>query len=162
MHPTFSLYRTVIVALVVCAGCSRETTLQRRHYSGQKITFETEKWRLVVEVACEDAHRQKGLMDVQPGELGENEGMLFIYERSASLSFYMRNTYIPLSIAFLGDEGEILEILDLTPRDETSRRSKYQVKHALEVNQGWFQRHGLKVGDRLPDFQAKVKGFDVR
>jgi uncharacterized membrane protein (UPF0127 family) len=68
----------------------------------------------------------------------------------------MRNTPIPLSIAFLDDEGTIRQIEDLQPNDESTTSSKYRLRYALEVNQGWFQRHGIGVGDTIADFREKV------
>ena len=80
-------------------------------------------------------------------EMGENEGMLFIFGRPLRASFYMKNTYIPLSCAYIDPEGAILEIHDLVPLDETPVEAKTdQVQYVLEVKQGWFERNGVKTG----------------
>lgn len=79
--------------------------------------------------------------------LGENEGMLFVYREPRTVSFWMKNTRLPLSIAFLDAQGTILEIRDMQPYDTTSIESRSsQVRYALEMNQGWFQRHKLGPG----------------
>jgi len=80
-------------------------------------------------------------------EMGENEGMLFIFGRPLRASFYMKNTYIPLSCAYIDPEGAILEIHDLVPLDETPVEAKTdQVQYVLEVKQGWFEHNGMKPG----------------
>lgn len=100
-----------------------------------------------VEIARTDQERQTGLMYRK--SMGENEGMLFVWDREERRAFYMKNTLIPLSIAFISAEGEILQIEDMQPLDETTVPSRYSVRYALEVNQGAFERWGVKVGDRI-------------
>ena len=73
--------------------------------------------------------------------------MLFVFSRPRRASFYMRNTLLPLSCAYIGSDGTILEIHDMKPLDETPIvASTDQVQYVLEVNQGWFKRHGVSVG----------------
>jgi uncharacterized membrane protein (UPF0127 family) len=79
--------------------------------------------------------------------LADGRGMLFIFDRDQILPFWMKNTLIPLSIAFISADGRILEIRDLRPLDETTVRSSRSARYALEVPQGWFSRAGIKVGD---------------
>jgi uncharacterized membrane protein (UPF0127 family) len=81
--------------------------------------------------------------------LSDGEGMLFIFERDDVLSFWMKNTLIPLSIAFIASDGRILEIRNMQPHDLNSIKSSRSVRYALEVPQGWFSRAGVRVGDRL-------------
>ncbi len=89
--------------------------------------------------------------------LAENSGMLFYFDKPQPVGFWMKNTLIPLSIAYLDEKGEILEIYPLTPLDETPTTSRsYRVKYALEMNQGWFKKNGVKPGDRvypIPEFE---------
>jgi len=82
--------------------------------------------------------------------LSENEGMLFDFKEPGIYSFWMKNTLIPLSIAFLDERGEITKIEAMTPND-TARfhRSPMGTRYGLEVNKGWFKRHNVKVGDRV-------------
>ena len=80
-------------------------------------------------------------------KMEENEGMLFIFAQPVQVSFYMKNTYVPLSCAYIDSEGAILEIHDLKPLDENPvyARSE-QVQYVLEVKQGWFERNGVRIG----------------
>lgn len=98
-----------------------------------------------VEVADTDAERQRGLMERTA--LGENRGMLFVFEDERTLSFWMKNTLIPLSVAYIDSEGRIIDIQDMQPLDETSHPSAEPAQYALEVNQGYFAEHGVEVGD---------------
>ncbi|MEY4752097.1 MAG: hypothetical protein RIQ60_4311 [Pseudomonadota bacterium] len=102
---------------------------------------------LKVELADTPAARQIGLM--HRSSMPTNDGMLFVFERAEMSCFWMRNTLIPLSIAFLADDGSIVNIADMKPLDETSHCPTKPVRLALEMNQGWFVRHGLKAGDKL-------------
>jgi hypothetical protein len=91
--------------------------------------------------------------------LPENDGMIFVFRYSTAQSFWMKNTYIPLSVAFLDDNGKILEIEDMQPKDETSTVSKSPVRFAIEVNQGWFQRNGIGSGDAFAGFADALRPF---
>lgn len=103
---------------------------------------------LKVEIADTPLSRQRGLMFRE--NLPEDEGMLFVFERVDYLSFWMKNTLIPLSIAFIDAEGKIVQMEDMEPLDEqTHHRSVRPALYALEVNQGWFERHGVQIGDRV-------------
>lgn len=102
---------------------------------------------LLVEVSDNNRSRQAGLMHRK--FMAEHRGMLFVFDKPEPLCFWMRNTHIPLSIAYLDEDARIIEIFDMTPLDERSVCSSVPAQFALEVNQGWFQRHRVKVGDRL-------------
>lgn len=112
------------------------------------LTIKEKKIR--VEVARTDGEKSKGLMFRE--KLGENEGMLFVFEREEILSFWMKNTRIPLSIAFITKDGKIVDIQDMEPFDLQSHVSARPARYALEVNQGWFKKNGTEVGDfvRIP------------
>ena len=99
------------------------------------------------EVAANDASRARGLMFRE--RLGPNEGMLFAFQDKGRQCFWMRNTLIPLSIAFLDDEGRIVNVEDMTPRTEDSHCPMRPVRFALEMEQGWFARRGLQAGSQL-------------
>ncbi len=109
------------------------------------LTIKEKKIR--VEVARTDGEKSKGLMFRE--KLGENEGMLFVFEREEILSFWMKNTRIPLSIAFLDRNGKIVDIQDMTPFSLQTHVSAVPAQYALEVNQGWFRRNGISVGDSV-------------
>ncbi|MBM4278865.1 MAG: DUF192 domain-containing protein [Deltaproteobacteria bacterium] len=98
-----------------------------------------------VEVARTPEERAVGLMARK--HLGKEEGMLFIFEEEGHHSFWMKNTYIPLSIAFIDRESRIVKITDMKPLTLTSHLPPKPILYALEMNQGWFSKNGIKVGD---------------
>ena len=103
--------------------------------------------KIKVEVVRTDEEKAKGLMFRE--KLGKNEGMLFVFEREEILSFWMKNTRIPLSIAFIAKDGKIVDIQDMEPFDLRSHVSARPAQYALEVNQGWFKKNGIEVGDEV-------------
>jgi hypothetical protein len=113
----------------------------------EKIVLSIRGRPLTVEVARSESERGRGLMGRK--NLGWNEGMLFVFEREQRLSFWMKNTGIPLSIAFLDREGRVRDIFDMVPYDETSVSSTGPCRYALEANRGFFEECGLAPGDRI-------------
>lgn len=103
--------------------------------------------RIVAEVAADHGSRATGLMHRR--SLAPNHGMLFVFQDKTPQCFWMRNTLIPLSIAFLDDDGRIVNIEDMAPMTENSHCSKEPVRFALEMDQGWFSRRGIGAGERL-------------
>ncbi|CAB3682426.1 MULTISPECIES: DUF192 domain-containing protein [Achromobacter] len=99
------------------------------------------------EVANTDATRQSGLMFRK--ELPGNDGMLFVFEQPDVQCFWMRNTLLPLSIAFIADDGTIVNIDDMAPQTEDPHCAKKPVRYALEMAQGWFDQHGIKAGRKI-------------
>jgi uncharacterized membrane protein (UPF0127 family) len=89
----------------------------------------------------------KGLMFRR--EMPQHEGMLFAYDTPSVQCFYMRNTYLPLSIAFIADDGTVVNIRDMQPQTLDSHCSDKPVRYALEMNQGWFAKRGVKPGFKL-------------
>jgi uncharacterized membrane protein (UPF0127 family) len=110
------------------------------------------KDRMTVEVVTTPEQRATGLMNrfsLQP-----DHGMLFVFERPQPLGFWMKNTYIPLSIAFVSADGTILNIEDMRPRDESTHWSQGEALYAIEMKKGWFADKGIGAGQRvggLPD-----------
>ncbi len=101
--------------------------------------------KVYVEIARTEQEKARGLMFRQ--KLGENEGMLFVFEQEELLSFWMKNTFLPLSIAFIDRQGKIIDIQDMEPFSLNTHRSAKPAQYALEVNKGWFGKNGIKVGD---------------
>ena len=119
--------------------------------AGGLANLKVEGHSIVAEVALSPAEQMNGLMNRESLEL--NHGMLFVFPQPKKASFWMRNTSIPLDLAFLDTDGVILEIHSLVPFEETPVVSKSnQVAYALEVNRDWFTSRGLKLG-------LKVKGL---
>jgi len=80
-------------------------------------------------------------------KLKSNRGMLFVYPDERIRSFWMKNTFVPLSIAFVDDDWEIVHIADMQPRSLDSHSSVTKCRYVLEVNRGWFDDHGVAAGD---------------
>jgi len=116
----------------------------------QEITIERDGQVITVvkaEIARSQEERNKGLMYRK--SLQDGAGMLFVFDRDDVLSFWMKNTLIPLSIAFIAYDGKIIDIKDMYPHDTNSVKSSRSARYALEVPQGWFSRVGVNVGDTV-------------
>ena len=103
------------------------------------------------EVAANYGTRMQGLM--QREKMGANEGMLFVFPDRDKQCMWMKNTLLPLSVAFIDDNGTILNVEDMQPQTENSHCSIKPVRYALEMNQGWFKAKNIKPG-------AKISGID--
>jgi len=151
MNFSFRLKKSLFLALIIlnaglaataaaaCASHKLETTvltITRADSSAVEIT---------VEMARTDEERAQGLMYRK--KLPDGQGMIFIYERDQQMSFWMKNTVIPLSIAFIASDGRIIEIRDMQPLDLSAVQSSRSVRYALETPQGWFERVGVTAGD---------------
>jgi uncharacterized protein len=106
-----------------------------------------ERVEVPVEIAATDTERERGLMGRTA--LAEDAGMLFVFDREQQLSFWMKDTLIPLSIAYINESGRIVDIQDMQPLDETPHPSTEPAKYALEVNQDFFNEHGIEVGNKV-------------
>ncbi|MCZ8233823.1 MAG: DUF192 domain-containing protein [Inhella sp.] len=104
-------------------------------------------FQIQAQVAQSPEQRAIGLMHRK--SMPAHEGMLFVFESREVQCFWMKNTHLPLSIAFVADDGRIVSMADMQPMDETSHCSKEPVRYALEMNQGWFAQKGIKPGSRL-------------
>jgi hypothetical protein len=113
----------------------------------QAITLNAGMHNIRAEVALTPEQRQKGLMFRR--DLGSHEGMLFVFEQPSPQCFWMKNTPTPLTIAFIADDGSIVNLADMKPFDETSHCSARPVRFVLEMNQGWFAKRGIKPGFKL-------------
>ena len=99
------------------------------------------------ELAQTPDQRSIGLM--HRNAMGSNEGMLFVFERPAQQCFWMKNTLLPLSIAFLAEDGSVVNIADMQPQTLDSHCSAKPVRFVLEMNQGWFAKRGIGPGAKL-------------
>ena len=99
------------------------------------------------EVAADFGTRMRGLMH-RPS-MAQNAGMLFIFDEATQQCMWMKNTLIPLSVAFIDDQGAIINIEDMAPQTEDSHCSKKPARYALEMNRGWFAAKGIKPGSRI-------------
>jgi len=145
----FKIFYTVLLGLSLII--SFELNAQQPKLSMCKVTIVDEynkETTLMVEVAKTVKEKTYGLMDRE--SLGENEGMLFVYPKEEYMNFWMKNTKIALSIAYINSYGEILEIKDMKPLDATKTYpSKQPCKYAIEVNKGWFKNNNIKPGSKV-------------
>lgn len=107
---------------------------------------------LRVELANTDQTRRTGLMFRR--SLAQNSGMLFVYDAPGRHAMWMKNTLVPLSVAFIDRDGRILNVEDMEPLTETAHASAGEAWYSLETNRGWFARHGIQPGDRVEGLKA--------
>ena len=103
--------------------------------------------RIEAEVAASDQNRQVGLMNRKA--MPQQRGMLFVFTQNNTHCMWMRNTLIPLSVAFIDDEGYIINIEDMQPQTEDNHCARQPARYALEMNLGWFAQRGIKPGVKL-------------
>jgi len=108
---------------------------------------------LKVEVVANDADRARGLMHRK--SLGRNDGMLFIFDEPAYHAMWMKDTPIPLSVAFVDAQGTILNILDMEPQTLDTHMSAGPSIYAIETNKGWFAEKKVKAGDKVAGLPKK-------
>lgn len=142
------LFALLLLALPFSGRAQDATPDNGQAQSLQKVTLHLGKATLNTEIAATPAQQEVGLMN-RP-HLADNDGMIFLLPNITTATFWMKNTLIPLSIAFLDKNGVILEIHDMKPLDETITRSdSNQVAYALEANLHWFALNSIKPGDKI-------------
>ncbi len=140
----------VCVLAAAAAVCARPAHAQQDAGQPQRlqaITLNAGMHNIRAELAQTPEQRQKGLMYRR--DLGSHEGMLFIFESATPQCFWMKNTPTPLTIAFVADDGSIVNLADMKPFDEASHCSARPVRFVLEMNQGWFAKRGIQAGFKL-------------
>lgn len=148
IRPAFGRRALLILIAAVIAGCTAS------HPKGSiPIRFGTHT--LWAEVADEEPERQQGLMFRR--EMGADDGMIFVFDAPHVASFWMRNTPLPLSIAFLDENRKVLNIRQMAPHDDRHYHySDGPALYAVEAHQGWFEKRGIKAGD-LAEFTLPEK-----
>lgn len=115
-----------------------------------ELTIKTSK--LKAEVAADNNTRATGLMN--RFSLKPDSGMIFVFAQSEPLAFWMKNCFIPLSIAYIDSKGVIVSIVDMKPQDESTYPSGAPAMFALEMKQGWFKERGIVVGDKVSGLET--------
>lgn len=147
-HDTITrLLRGTVVPLLALLAASLTAPASAQVQQLPTIELSAGMHRIEAEVAGNAAQRQIGLMN-RPN-MPANHGMLFVFEGPDVHCFWMRNTLLLLSIAFLAPDGRIVNIEDMAPQTETSHCPREPVRYALEMNQGWFAKRGFKAGDKV-------------
>ncbi len=138
----------LIAALLACfMACTGNVNAAGGNPTLRTVTLVSGSVSVIVEVAKSEAERNRGLM--YRASLAEGKGMLFVFDADERPSFWMKNTRIPLSLAYIASDGSITQIIDLVPFSTEARPSERLVRYALEVPRGWFAKVGLKPGDRF-------------
>ncbi len=141
------LFHGMLTACVFAFGLTAPAQAQDAPQQLPAITLTAGMHRISAEVARTPDQRAIGLMHRK--SMPTHAGMIFVFEQPEPLCFWMKNTLIPLSIAFLQDDGTILNIEEMKPLALDSHCSLRPVRFALEMNSGWFAKRGLKPGDRI-------------
>ncbi len=137
-------YLTIYTVLLLCLlSCKANTKLPVKNIT--ITTLDGKQLSVKAEIAEKPEERNFGFMERK--NIPDGTGMLFIFEKDQILSFWMKNTPHPLSIAYIDSKGKIRDIFDMTPFSEASIVSTVSVRYALEVPQGWYDKVGIKKGD---------------
>lgn len=120
----------------------------------QHIQLTAGMYVIDAQVAMTPDQRQIGLM--QRKDMAQHEGMIFVFEQASQQCFWMKNTILPLTAAFVADDGTIVNMADMKPQTTDSHCSTQPVRYVLEMNKGWFAKKGIKPGSKLagPIFEA--------
>ena len=136
------LFLAGMVSFLSCKDNSRlaTTNITIIRQDGQEVS-------VVAEVADREETRNRGFMEREV--IPDGTGMVFVFDRDQVLSFWMKNTPHPLSIAYIDSTGRIRDIFHMTPVSMASWTSRVSVRYALEVPQGWFEKVGVGIGDKV-------------
>ncbi len=136
----------LLVSSLVATGAPASSFAQvNKNLPMIDLTIKTSK--LKAEVAADNNTRSIGLMN--RFSLATDHGMIFVFAQSEPLAFWMKNTFIPLSIAYIDSKGVIVNIVDMKPQDESTHPSAGPAMFALEMKQGWFKERGIVAGDKV-------------
>ena len=113
----------------------------------QKVHLSAGMYQIEAQVAATPRQREIGLMFRK--EMPQQEGMLFVFDQAAPQCFWMKNTLLPLTAAFIADDGRIVNLEDMKPQSTDNHCSTEPVRYVLEMNQGWFARKNIKAGTKL-------------
>ena len=137
----------ILAALAAAAVLTAAQAADEPQMTLPRVKLSSGLHQIDAQVAQNDGERSTGLMFRK--EMPQHEGMLFIFEQPSMQCFWMRNTLLPLTAAFVADDGTIVNLEDMKPQTLDSHCSLKPVRYVLEMNQGWFARKGIKAGARL-------------
>jgi uncharacterized protein len=148
------LVKTMVVSALLAASCA-VLAQDSPQMNLDRVNLAAGMHRIDVQVAASPEQRQIGLMFRK--DMPQHEGMIFVFEQATQQCFWMKNTLLPLSAAFIADDGTIVNIEDMKPQSLDSHCSAKPVRFVLEMNKGWFVKKGIKPGAKLqgPLFQAQ-------
>ncbi|WP_213959826.1 MULTISPECIES: DUF192 domain-containing protein [unclassified Variovorax] len=143
----FALLALSLTAMAPALAQEPQTDLQR-------VRLTAGMYQIDAQVALQPREREIGLMFRR--EMPQQEGMLFVFEEPSTQCFWMKNTILPLTAAFVADDGRIVNLVDMQPQTTNTHCSEAPVRYVLEMNQGWFAKKNIKKGVKLggPPFEA--------
>jgi uncharacterized membrane protein (UPF0127 family) len=145
--PLLNNTRRWLLAALASALCTSSWADQRPQLELPRLTLSAGMHLIQAQVAATPEQRSTGLMFRT--EMPANEGMLFVFEQASQQCFWMKNTLIPLTAAFVADDGTLVNLVDMKPQSLDSHCSTAPVRYVLEMNQGWFAKRGIKAGYKL-------------
>ena len=145
--PLLNNTRRLLLAALASALCTSSWADQRPQLELPRLTLSAGMHLIQAQVAATPEQRSTGLMFRT--EMPANEGMLFVFEQASQQCFWMKNTLIPLTAAFVADDGTLVNLVDMKPQSLDSHCSTAPVRYVLEMNQGWFAKRGIKAGYKL-------------
>lgn len=146
-RPLLSSSRLLMAGLISLAAALPASAQNQPQMNLQRVEINAGMHRIDAQVAQSPQERQTGLMYRK--EMPAHEGMIFVFEQPATQCFWMKNTLLPLTAAFVADDGTIVNLADMKPQTEDSHCSAKPVRYVLEMNQGWFAQKGIKAGSKL-------------
>jgi len=140
-------FQSFFCALLLALATTMATAQEQPQLNLPRLALGAGMHRIEAQVALTPEQRQIGLMF--RSEMPQHEGMLFVFEEPAQQCFWMKNTLLPLTAAFVADDGTIINLVDMRPKTTDSHCSAAPVRFVLEMNQGWFAKRAIKAGYRL-------------
>ena len=149
------MFQRFCALLVLCLMASVPARAQDAQMNLRRVQIGAGMYKIDAQVAAAPREREVGLMFRK--EMPQQEGMIFVFEQAAQQCFWMKNTLLPLSAAFVADDGRIVNIADMQPLTLDSHCSEEPVRFVLEMNQGWFAKKNIKKNAKLAGapFQAR-------
>lgn len=138
---------TIALALALLAAGTSAMAQDEPQMDLPRAKLSAGVYQITAQVAQMPNQRSTGLMFRK--EMPQAEGMLFIFEQPSMQCFWMKNTFLPLTAAFVADNGEIVNLVDMKPHSENPHCSTKPVRYVLEMNQGWFAKKSIKAGAKL-------------
>jgi uncharacterized membrane protein (UPF0127 family) len=147
LNPLSSLVSSALGAALMMALAATVGAQEAPQHDLPRVELTAGMHRIDAQLAQTDRQRAIGLMHRK--EMPQHEGMLFVFEQPAKQCFWMKNTLLPLTAAFVADDGTIVNLADMKPQTLDSHCSAKPVRYVLEMNQGWFARRSIKAGFKL-------------
>ena len=150
----FSVFNTFATTILALATITANASTQK--ITKFPTTTLTAGMHVIhAEVATSKEEQEQGLMFRK--KMGTNEGMVFIFKAPAKVCMWMKDTALPLSVAFIKQDGEIVNIEDMAPQTTDAHCSKKPIRYALEMNQGWFKQRNIKPGNTIYGLTSPAK-----